>query len=142
METAADPPGEAIGARNCPTFRLDAGAASKIPSVSAIFLHLVLISLFGRCGGHCHGPRLSTDLDPWLALLGMLAKPNVRANHFHSRTFELAKSRAVSSSRTTLGNGSGISSGSGLRQRLPKRVSHCKAKLGAFPPAAPLPSRK
>ncbi len=42
-------------------------------SVVVIVLHLSLVSLFGRRGGHCYGPRLMTDLVPWLALLGMLA---------------------------------------------------------------------
>ena len=36
-------------------------------------VHLILISLFGRRGGHCYGPRLMTDLVPWLALLSVLA---------------------------------------------------------------------
>jgi hypothetical protein len=45
-----------------------------VMAVSVVFVHLVLISgLSGWHGGHCYGPRLSTDLVPWLALLGMLA---------------------------------------------------------------------
>jgi hypothetical protein len=39
-----------------------------------IFAHVVVISLFIPWdAGHCYGPRLSTDLVPWFALLGMLA---------------------------------------------------------------------
>src|SRR4051812_41076559 len=42
-------------------------------SVVVFVFHLILISLFGRRGGHCYGPRLMTDLVPWLALLSVLA---------------------------------------------------------------------
>jgi hypothetical protein len=39
-----------------------------------ILVHLIVISLWGAWhGGHCYGPRLSTDLVPWFALLGILA---------------------------------------------------------------------
>jgi hypothetical protein len=43
-------------------------------AVAVVLVHLVLISVFVPwTGGHCYGPRLSTDLVPWFALLGMLA---------------------------------------------------------------------
>jgi hypothetical protein len=43
-------------------------------AVGVVLVHLVLISVFVPwTGGHCYGPRLSTDLVPWFALLGMLA---------------------------------------------------------------------
>jgi hypothetical protein len=43
-------------------------------SISVVGVHLILISGFVLWyGGHCYGPRLSTDLVPWFALLGMLA---------------------------------------------------------------------
>jgi hypothetical protein len=43
-------------------------------AVGVICVHLIIISLvIGWHGGHCYGPRLSTDLVPWFALLGILA---------------------------------------------------------------------
>jgi len=42
-------------------------------AASVILIHLVLISFFVTYGGHCYGPRLSTDLVPWFAFLAMLA---------------------------------------------------------------------
>jgi hypothetical protein len=45
-----------------------------ILSISVVGAHLILISGFVLWyAGHCYGPRLSTDLVPWFALLGMLA---------------------------------------------------------------------
>jgi len=45
-----------------------------ILSISVVAVHLRLISGFGMWwAGHCYGPRLSTDLVPWFALLGILA---------------------------------------------------------------------
>lgn len=45
-----------------------------VMAATVAFVHLVLISgAHGWHGGHCYGPRLSTDLVPWFALLGMLA---------------------------------------------------------------------
>ena len=45
-----------------------------ILSISVVGAHLILISGFILWyAGHCYGPRLSTDLVPWFALLGMLA---------------------------------------------------------------------
>ena len=42
--------------------------------VSVIVVHLIVISSpLPPFGGHCYGPRLSTDLVPWFALLAMLA---------------------------------------------------------------------
>jgi hypothetical protein len=47
--------------------------------------HLVVISLFPVWyGGHCYGPRYTTDLVPWLtllAILGMEARQNWRRNN-------------------------------------------------------------
>jgi hypothetical protein len=43
-------------------------------AASVICLHLLLISAYGPWhAGHSYGPRYSTDLVPWFALLGMLA---------------------------------------------------------------------
>jgi hypothetical protein len=43
-------------------------------AATIVVVHLVLVSRFiGWHGGHCYGPRLSTDIVPWFALLGMLA---------------------------------------------------------------------
>jgi hypothetical protein len=45
-----------------------------ILAVSVVVVHLFVISSFVPWwGGHCYGPRLSADLIPWFALLGMLA---------------------------------------------------------------------
>ena len=45
-----------------------------IMAAAIVFAHLIIISLVtGWHGGHCYGPRLSMDVVPWLALLGMLA---------------------------------------------------------------------
>jgi hypothetical protein len=45
-----------------------------VMAVGVVLIHLVAISLvLPWNGGHCYGPRLSTDLVPWFALLGMLA---------------------------------------------------------------------
>ncbi len=45
-----------------------------VMALSVILIHLIVVSLVAPWqGGHCYGPRLSTDLVPWFALLGMLA---------------------------------------------------------------------
>jgi hypothetical protein len=45
-----------------------------IPAISVVVAHFILISGFVMWwAGHCYGPRLTTDLIPWFALLGMLA---------------------------------------------------------------------
>jgi hypothetical protein len=44
-----------------------------ILAVGTVVVHLVAISLLPSWhGGHCYGPRYSTDLVPWFALLAML----------------------------------------------------------------------
>ena len=58
---------------------------------AAIAIHILLIAAwFGWRGGHCYGPRLTTDIVPWIALLAILGtearlkfagqKPNNRTN--------------------------------------------------------------
>lgn len=45
-----------------------------IMAVGVVVAHLLIISAYlGWYGGFCYGPRLSTDIVPWLGLLGMLA---------------------------------------------------------------------
>ena len=41
--------------------------------VGVVLLHVILVSAYlGWHGGFCYGPRLTTDIVPWLALLGIL----------------------------------------------------------------------
>jgi hypothetical protein len=43
-------------------------------AIGVVVAHVALLSSFiGWHGGYCYGPRLSTDVVPWFALLGMLA---------------------------------------------------------------------
>ena len=43
-------------------------------AISVVGVHMIMISGFVMWwAGHCYGPRLSTDLVPWFALLGILA---------------------------------------------------------------------
>jgi len=55
-------------------YRRSARTRLVVLAVSVVIAHISLLSGFvGWSGGHCYGPRLSTDLVPWLALLSMLA---------------------------------------------------------------------
>ena len=43
-------------------------------ALSVVVVHLVIVAGFVPwTGGHCYGPRITTDLVPWFALLGILA---------------------------------------------------------------------
>ncbi len=45
-----------------------------ILALAAIGAHIILLGAwFGWRGGHCYGPRLTTDIAPWLALVTILA---------------------------------------------------------------------
>jgi hypothetical protein len=57
-------------------YRTGSRAGLVLLSSIVIVLHLIVISIFGRRGGHCYGPRLTTDLVPWFSLLGMIAIEN------------------------------------------------------------------
>jgi len=44
-----------------------------VTGVGVVLLHVLLLSMYlGWHGGFCYGPRLTTDIVPWLALLGIL----------------------------------------------------------------------
>ncbi len=72
-----------------------------ILSVAIVCAHLVIVSAFPHWwAGHCYGPRFTTDLVPWFALLGILA---VKARELSGKEDELGRHSLVWKTETAAG---------------------------------------